>query len=104
MTRAGGWLLGLAAAAAAAVSRGRRWSLRDRVVLVAGGSRGLGLAIARRLVREGARVAICGRDRDTLERARADLAGCGGTVLRRFSLGRALASRLAWGIRAREGA
>lgn len=84
MTRTGGFLLGAAVAvgatAAAAASRRRRWSLQDRVVLVTGGSRGLGLAIARRLIHEGARVAICARDRDTLERARADLAGRGGTV------------------------
>jgi NAD(P)-dependent dehydrogenase (short-subunit alcohol dehydrogenase family) len=44
-------------------------------VLVTGGSRGLGLLIAERLLREGARVAICARDRDTLDRARARLAG-----------------------------
>jgi 3-oxoacyl-[acyl-carrier protein] reductase len=36
--------------------------LRDRVALVAGSSRGIGLAIARTLLAEGARVAMTGRD------------------------------------------
>ena len=55
------------------VSRGPLWSLAGRVVLVTGGSRGLGLAVARELGRQRARVAICARDADTLERARVEL-------------------------------
>lgn len=47
--------------------------LTGKVALVAGGSAGIGLAIARELVREGARVAICGRDPDRLAAARAEL-------------------------------
>jgi NAD(P)-dependent dehydrogenase (short-subunit alcohol dehydrogenase family) len=73
-----GWLVaagGVAlAAGAAAMSRTARWDLSNRTVLLTGGSRGLGLLIARELVRKGARVAICGRDGDTLDRARAQLA------------------------------
>lgn len=38
----------------------------DRVALVTGASRGIGLAVARRLVDEGARVVLTGRDPDTL--------------------------------------
>jgi NAD(P)-dependent dehydrogenase (short-subunit alcohol dehydrogenase family) len=70
------------AVAAAYIVRARRsrWDLRERVVLVTGGSRGLGLLIARQLVDEGARVAICGRDDDTLARARQDLERRGGSV------------------------
>ncbi len=42
----------------------------DRTVLVTGGSRGLGLELARQLVDAGANVAICARDRQDLSRAR----------------------------------
>lgn len=45
----------------------------DRVALITGASRGIGLAIARRLVSEGASVVVTGRDEDTLKRAVADL-------------------------------
>jgi NAD(P)-dependent dehydrogenase (short-subunit alcohol dehydrogenase family) len=57
----------------ALVQRARRWDLRGRTVLVTGGSRGLGFNIARELARVGARVAICGRDEATLDRARCEL-------------------------------
>ncbi len=43
--------------------------LRDRAFLITGGTDGLGLALARKLVDEGARVAICGRDEQRLARA-----------------------------------
>lgn len=49
------------------------YSFRGRVVLITGGSRGLGLLIARELAREGARLAICARDEDELEAARQEL-------------------------------
>jgi len=55
------------------VQRARRWDLRGRTVLVTGGSRGLGLGVARELAAGGARVAICGRDEATLDRARCEL-------------------------------
>jgi NAD(P)-dependent dehydrogenase (short-subunit alcohol dehydrogenase family) len=45
-------------------------SLRRRSVFITGGSRGLGLLLAREFGREGARVAICARDGQELERAR----------------------------------
>src|SRR5262249_43132188 len=41
--------------------------------LVTGGSRGIGLATAKRLVAEGCRVAICGRTAETLDAAVAEL-------------------------------
>lgn len=60
--------------------RRRRWDLSGRTVLVTGGSRGLGLLIARELVAQGARVAIGARDEETLDRARQDLLARGGPV------------------------
>src|SRR5262245_43261675 len=73
---------GLGLLAARAVQRRRRlWKLAGRNVLVTGGSRGLGLVIARQLVAAGAGVAICGRDETTLERASRDLSASGGRVL-----------------------
>jgi NAD(P)-dependent dehydrogenase (short-subunit alcohol dehydrogenase family) len=53
------------------------YDLRDKVVLITGGSRGLGLVLAREAGRQGAHVAICARDAEELVRARADLRGRG---------------------------
>jgi NAD(P)-dependent dehydrogenase (short-subunit alcohol dehydrogenase family) len=44
-------------------------SLLGRTVLITGGSRGLGLVLAREAAADGARVAICGRDAESLARA-----------------------------------
>src|SRR5262249_50107361 len=54
-----------------------RFDFRDRVVLITGGSRGLGLVLGRKLAERGARVAVCARDREELERAGEDLTGFG---------------------------
>ena len=43
--------------------------LNDRTVLITGGTDGLGLALARLLIEEGANVAVCGRDEDRLAAA-----------------------------------
>jgi NAD(P)-dependent dehydrogenase (short-subunit alcohol dehydrogenase family) len=70
------WLLlgGAAALALRAIAtRARTLDLRDRTVLVTGGSRGLGLLLAREFATHGAAVAVCGRDADALARARDDL-------------------------------
>lgn len=48
--------------------------LDSKVALVTGGSKGIGLAIAARLLADGASVAICGRDGEVLEAAKAKLA------------------------------
>jgi 3-oxoacyl-[acyl-carrier protein] reductase len=53
--------------------------LKDRVAIVTGTSRGLGLASARALIEQECRVTICGRTSDTLERARATLAEVAGS-------------------------
>ena len=73
----------LGAAAGVALARLTRRPRRfpGQVALVTGGSRGLGLEIARELGRRGAAVAIAARDEDTLERARADLQRRGVDVL-----------------------
>ncbi len=49
--------------------------LQDKVAFVAGSSRGIGLAIARAFLEEGASVTITGRDGESLEVARAWLTG-----------------------------
>jgi NAD(P)-dependent dehydrogenase (short-subunit alcohol dehydrogenase family) len=59
---------------------GRRYDLRDKTVLITGGSRGLGLVMTRAFAREGARIAICARDGDEVERAREELEGRGTQV------------------------
>jgi len=48
--------------------------LSGKVAIVTGGSRGLGLASARALAAEGARVVICGRTQSTLDQAATELA------------------------------
>ena len=60
---------------------GDGYPLRNRVVLITGGSRGLGLALAREMAARGARLAICGRDPESLERARASLVRAGAEVM-----------------------
>src|SRR5258708_4094002 len=47
--------------------------LKDKRALITGGTTGIGLETARRFVEEGARVAITGRNPETLEAARKDL-------------------------------
>ncbi|HEV2115015.1 MAG TPA: SDR family oxidoreductase [Terriglobales bacterium] len=56
-------------------------SLAGRVVLITGGSRGLGLAMAEEFANHGARLVICARDQRELETARARLAALGAEVL-----------------------
>lgn len=55
------------------IDRLREYDLRNKTVLITGGSRGLGLVLAREFAREGARLALCARDEQELEYARMDL-------------------------------
>jgi NAD(P)-dependent dehydrogenase (short-subunit alcohol dehydrogenase family) len=55
--------------------------LDGKVVLITGGTDGLGAALAGRLVEEGARVAVCGRDPGRLAATEVSLRQAGGDVL-----------------------
>jgi len=61
--------------------RSVRYPLNDKVVLITGGSRGLGLVLARHICARGGNVAIIARDPDELVRAKTDLVPRGGKVL-----------------------
>jgi short-subunit dehydrogenase len=68
------WLILRAASAAA-------FPIRDKVFLITGGSRGLGLVLAREVCRRGGKVSILARNMEELGRAEEDLKKRGGTVL-----------------------
>ncbi len=71
-TSGGYWLgAGLGVGAAAYITRRMRpkYHLRNRVVVIAGGSRGLGYALAEECLRQGARVALAGHDAELLAQA-----------------------------------
>lgn len=71
----------LGAWGAARVIRTARHTLRHKVAVITGGSRGLGLVLARHICAEGGSVALIARDPEELARAKADLAPRGGAVL-----------------------
>jgi NAD(P)-dependent dehydrogenase (short-subunit alcohol dehydrogenase family) len=79
------WLIGslaaLAVGALLATSRPPRFSFRNRAVLITGGSRGLGLEIARLLAAEGAYLSLVARNASTLEVARRELDNIGHRTL-----------------------
>jgi len=67
--------LGVATGAVVISSRKRhKYTLDDKVVLIAGGSRGLGLVLAREFSRRGCKVAVCARNEDELARVRDEFA------------------------------
>jgi NAD(P)-dependent dehydrogenase (short-subunit alcohol dehydrogenase family) len=65
-------------AAARKLRRRPPLDFRNRVAVITGGSRGLGLLIARELAGEGARLVILARDAEELDLARRELAALGG--------------------------
>ena len=68
-------------AARAVLRRSRYMDLRDKTVLIAGGSRGLGLELARQCAEQGARIAFCARNEEEIQRARQELGQMSGQVL-----------------------
>jgi NAD(P)-dependent dehydrogenase (short-subunit alcohol dehydrogenase family) len=96
----------IGAAAFGALLAARTWQRRGafdfngKSVLITGGSRGLGLVMARELAHEGARLMLVARDQDELDRAvedvrgrypRADVAAVSADVRRRYDAERAIA-------------
>jgi len=57
-----------------------RYDFRNKHVVITGGSRGLGLVLARQLEGIGARLSICSRDPEELDRAEAELSAHGSSV------------------------
>ena len=55
--------------------------LGGKIVLITGGTDGLGLALATELASEGAAVAVCGRDEERLQAAQGVIEAVGGDVL-----------------------
>jgi short-subunit dehydrogenase len=84
-SKGGFWLataFGVGAIAAYSLLGKKRseYSFQDKVVLITGGSRGLGLILARQLADEGARLAICARNAEELAVAKEDLQNRGAEV------------------------
>jgi NAD(P)-dependent dehydrogenase (short-subunit alcohol dehydrogenase family) len=61
--------------------RDYREAFGGKHVVITGGSRGLGLVLAREFAKAGARLSICSRDPEELARAVEDLVGCGARVV-----------------------
>ena len=62
-------------------SRFFEYDLKNKTVLITGGSRGLGLVMAREFAREGARLVLCARDEQELQKAQADVEDFGAEVM-----------------------
>jgi NAD(P)-dependent dehydrogenase (short-subunit alcohol dehydrogenase family) len=75
-------IVGVAALGAVIFKRSRRMAnIRGQTVLITGGSRGLGFAMAREFARHGCRIAICARDASGLSRAQSLLEDEGADVI-----------------------
>lgn len=72
-------IAGAGAVAAARIMRSK-YDFENKTVLITGGSRGLGLVLARQLADEGAKIAVCARDAEELARAKDDLESRGADV------------------------
>ena len=56
----------------ALVRRSRKLDLQNKVVFITGGSRGLGLVLAREFARHGSRIAVCARESSELDALRSE--------------------------------
>lgn len=74
---------GIAAGVATRIAyrRATAADLSGQVVLITGGTRGLGLALAREFAAQGCKLVICARNEDELEDARRELSARGAEVL-----------------------
>src|SRR5262245_53107368 len=70
----GGWITARAV-------RTAQYSLRDKIALISGGSRGLGLVLARHICDQGGTVELLARDPGVFDRAKPDLTAAGWKVL-----------------------
>ncbi|GAB3942797.1 SDR family oxidoreductase [Spirosoma harenae] len=75
MAGMGAWM-----AIKAVLAKKREIDFRGKTVVITGGSRGLGIEMARLLAQEGANLALCARDPAELDRARQELLTYGGLV------------------------
>lgn len=79
-----GWIgagVGVLMVANAVYNELTRFKTEGKVVLITGGSRGLGLVLAREFASRGARLALCARSADKLEIARQELERSGAEVI-----------------------
>lgn len=79
-----GWAaagLGALVVANAVVKELTKFNVAGKVVLITGGSRGLGLVLSRHLGERGAKLALCARSADDLEIARQELEARGAEVM-----------------------
>ena len=68
-----GLLLSGSTALSSVLKFSRSMSFKDKVVVITGGSRGLGLVMARQLASRGAKLALLARDREEMETAAEEL-------------------------------
>ncbi len=54
--------------------------LKNETIIITGGSSGMGLAMAKQFVKEGANVVITGRDKDKLQAAKSEIQSVGNTI------------------------
>jgi NAD(P)-dependent dehydrogenase (short-subunit alcohol dehydrogenase family) len=73
--------VGLLAISKAIYARLTKLDFKDKVVLITGGSRGLGLEMARILASKGAKLAICARTEEQLEKAELEIRAMGADII-----------------------